>query len=119
MDLETQNLKEIDLSRHCSDDWFTINAYQPSALIEAGLVGGCDNQSINRLTNHLQVSLNQQTISIYNLNVPNPACINEVGEAVKFFNPHKFVELGIMPVNIFIYMKKPGWEEDTLQERLY
>ena len=44
--------------------------------------------------------------------------VNEIVEASKFYNPQKFVEMGIIPTNTFTIFDKRSNKEIWLAEKL-
>ena len=74
-------------------DQLAIDACDPRSLVEAGFTSIVDRTSIEKLNNHLQVTIKDHLL-IYDLNPAVPTLIDELDEAEKLFDANKFVEMG-------------------------
>ena len=70
-----------------------ISACDPRSLIEAGWHSRLDEQDVNRLSNHLQVTIKNQAF-IYDFSPEKPVLVDELDEMDRLNDPNQYIETG-------------------------
>ena len=79
----------IDLSDYFVDNAavIAIDGCMQRSLIEAGYLGALNQHNLHKLSNYLQVTLDDHRILMFNLNTEKPSLVNQIDELDKLTDP--------------------------------